>query len=53
MSRLGLTGETMGKFSPELREGTVQLCSDNEGQRESRWQAAMSILRIEQLHLGP
>ena len=43
MSRPGITGKTMNKFSPELRDGTVRLVSDDEGQRESRWQAAMSI----------
>ena len=43
VSRPGITGKTTNKFSPELRDGAVRLGSDNEGQRESRWQAAMSI----------
>lgn len=35
--------KTTNKFSPEVRERTVRLVFDNEGQHGSRWQPIVSI----------
>jgi transposase len=35
--------KTTNKFSPEVRERSVRLVFDNEGQHGSRWQAIVSI----------
>jgi len=35
--------KTTNKFSPEVRERAVRMVPDNPGQRESRWQAIVSV----------
>ncbi|PRY91731.1 hypothetical protein CLV74_103320 [Donghicola tyrosinivorans] len=35
--------KTTNKYSPEVRERSVRLVLDNQGQQSSRWQAIMSI----------
>jgi len=35
--------KTANKYSPEVRERSVRLVLDNQGQHESRWSAILSI----------